>query len=103
MAEFQLGLEKENIMTLSVASFLKLSLGEDTNLSSQVTSYLGEMGWKPVHGSYDFVYRWEHGWEKDGKEVPQISDELKASVDVILKDQGIRYDFKTFQSAEEDS
>ncbi|MCK4444196.1 MAG: hypothetical protein KAW09_06615 [Thermoplasmata archaeon] len=90
-------------MTSSVASFLKLSLREDTNLSSEVIKSLGEMGWEPVRGSYDFVYRWEADWEKDGKEVPQISDELKASVDVAFEGQEIRYVFKTFQSTEKDT
>lgn len=90
-------------MTLSVASFLKLSLREDTDLSSEVLKTLGELGWEQVHGSYDFVYRWKDDWERNGKNMPEHSDEIKASVDVALKGSDVTYILKTFQSAEKEA
>lgn len=87
-------------MASNVASFLKLTIREDTDLSPKVLKSLGEMGWEPVHGSYDFVYRWGADWEKNGKNVPQYSEEIKASVDAALRGHDVRYVFKTFQSTE---
>ncbi len=90
-------------MTTSVASFLKLNLRDDTSISPQVVKSLGDLGWEQVHGSYDFVYRWKSDWEKNGKKIPEQSDDIKASVDAALKDSSITYVFKTFQSAEKET
>lgn len=90
-------------MTSDVASFLKLNMCDDTNVSPEVLKSLGDFGWKQVHGSYDFVYRWKSGWEKNGKKMPEHSDDIKASVDAALKGSSITYVFKTFQSAEKDT
>ncbi len=86
-------------MRAPIASFLKLSMGEGTYISSEVAKSLGELGWQPVQGSYDFVYRWENDWEKNGKGRPEVSDEIKASVESALKTHDIRYVLKTFESA----
>ncbi|MEE9223764.1 MAG: hypothetical protein V3U51_03335 [Thermoplasmata archaeon] len=86
-------------MKAPIASFLKLSMREGTHISSEVLRSLGELGWQPVHGSYDFVYRWEDDWEKNGNGRPEVSDEIKASVESALKVHDIRYVFKTFESA----
>ncbi len=86
-------------MKAPIASFLKLSMGEGTHISPEVSKSLGELGWQPVQGSYDFVYRWEDDWEKNGKGRPGVLDEIKASVESALKAHDIRYVFKTFESA----
>jgi hypothetical protein len=82
-----------------IASFLKLSVREGTNISPEVVRSLGELGWQPVHGSYDFVFKWEADWEKNGKDRPKFSDEIKASVETALKAHDVRYVMKTFESA----
>lgn len=89
-------------MKSNVASFLKLSLGKGTDLSPQVLESLGELGWEPVQGSYDFVYRWETGWDKGGKKMPELSNEIKASVDKALRGSDITYIFKTFTAPEKE-
>ncbi len=89
-------------MKSNVASFLKLSIGKDGDLSPKVLKSLGELGWEPVHGSYDFVYRWETDWDKDGKKMPELSNELKASLDAALKGSDITYIFKTFSASEKE-
>ncbi len=59
-------------MKAPIASFLKLSMGEGTHISTEVSKSLGGLGWLPVQGSYDFVYRWEDDWEKNGKGRPEV-------------------------------
>jgi len=98
-AEFVLGLGKEIGMTTDVASFLKLTIRKDARLSPEVIRSLGELGWKRVHGSYDYVYRWDVDWKKNGKSFPQYSEEVKGMVDLVLESHDIRYVFKTFRSA----
>ncbi len=98
-AEFVLGLGKEIDMTIDVASFLKLAIRKDARLSPEVIKSLVELGWKQVEGSYDYVYRWDEDWKKDGKSFPQYSEELKGMVDLVLEGHDINYVFKTFRSA----
>jgi hypothetical protein len=86
-------------MSSPIASFLKLSLTEGTQVSPEVVDSLGRMGWRPVQGSYDFVYRWEADWKKDGKGLPEVSDEIKALVESALRAHGIRIVFKTFENS----
>jgi hypothetical protein len=90
----------EKYMNAPIASFLKLSLRDGTQISPEVAESLGQLGWQPVQGSYDFVYRWEADWEKNGKGRPEVSDEIRSSVESALKSHDIRIVFKTFDGSD---
>jgi hypothetical protein len=97
-AQVEVALGREKHMRAPITSFLKLNMGEGTQISPEVVKSLGDLGWQPVQGSYDFVYRWEADWEKNGKGRPEFSDEIKALVETALKAHDIRYVLKTFDS-----
>lgn len=87
----------------TVISCLKLSLGNEASLSREVGTTLGELGWEPVHGYWDYIYRWAADWESEGKNLPQYSAELKKAVHRALVAHDIPYVFRTFQSLDDES
>jgi hypothetical protein len=91
-------------MKKSVVSCLRLSPGDDGALSREVAESLGDLGWQQVHGSWDYIYRWDAEWESEGKKLPQYSEEVKQDVHRALRDHDVSYVFRTFWStAEEDA
>lgn len=95
-AQKRVVLAEESYLTLHVdihidnmKSYLSVYFNTDGEPPSEVASRLGQLGFTPAHGNYDFIYHWDR--------VPTVQDalDLVDGVHSTLKDMGVMFRMET--------
>ena len=82
-------------------TYMSVTFHSGSAQPSEITNVLREYGWKPVYGSYDYVYE----WEKDFTETEEAQEEYWEHITNVhhrLKPLNVWYNLRTYEYGKED-
>jgi len=82
-------------------TYMEVYLNSEGVTPRDLTNTLGQHGWKPIYGRYDYAYKWESNWGNKGHNFQEYFDHITRICEV-LKGHNMMYSLRTFEEGKED-
>jgi hypothetical protein len=62
---------------------------------------LTQLGWSPIYGRYDYIFRWRVNWAENESNIHEYFDRLNNTHEVLKKCH-VNYSLRTYEFGRED-